>query len=190
MNWVVFGILSYVVLVIQTSLSPLMTVDMGLGSITPDFVLIFAVVLGLFAPAHIAVIVWGVLGLLVDLAMPPVAGGLSIIGPHTLGYLAGVCVLLQLRSMVFRQHPLTAGFLVFMCGLAMELVVVFIFTVRGLYDVTDFWAMSELGTRFAGLVYSGVVGAVLSLPMRRLLPLLGLESIVSGVRRRAYWGRQ
>ena len=131
-------------------------------------------------------VMWCVLGLLVDVAMLPEVGGVTVVGPHVLGYFVGAGLLLQARTMVFRRHPLAMGFMVVLCGIGVELVVVFIYAVRSLYDVSEFWALSQLGARIGGLVYSGVIAVLLSFVVVRMLPMFGLSERVEGGGRSRY----
>lgn len=190
MNWTVFGILAYVALAMEVGLVRLLEIPTGLGPLQPRFVLVLAVVVGLFAPANVVIIAWAILGLLVDLvSVYPLTSGsaVTIIGPHTLGYMAGAIVALQLRTMVFRNHPFSVGFLVFCCGLAIELIVVLVFSIRRLYDPMPEWiGLWQLAGRLAGLGYSALVAVVLAMILLRLVPLFGFQTIKAGARR---WSR-
>lgn len=176
MNWVVFAIFAYLTLALQQGLMPLLEMRVGQEHITPQLVLILAAYVGLFAPRAATIGAWVVLGLLVDLTSGyELLDGkqqLTLIGPYTLGYLAGGYVVWQFRNMVYRRHPLSMGFLVVFCGVAVELVVVLIMTVRQTYDpLLDWSALPQLGLRGLALLYSGAVGAILAIGLLRLVAL-------------------
>ncbi len=181
MNWVVFAIFTYIIMALQQGLAPMLDLQVGREVITPQLVLVLAVFVGLFTPRHAMLGAWFIIGLLVDLthggfalqASDPARGGqLTLIGPYTLGYLAGGLVIGQLRSMVYRRHPVSMGFLVVVCGLAVELVVVFIMTVRQTYDPLMSWsAWNQLAVRGLCLLYSGAIGTILAVGLIRLAPL-------------------
>lgn len=190
MRWFVFGILAYLFMAVQVS----GVIDLPAGGFgafgRPFVVLILAVFVGLSAPPRAAMIAWGTLGLLLDLTTVwPLAGsgGVTIIGPYALGCLAAGYTLLELRGMLFRQHPLTLGAMVVLCGVAMHLVVVGLFTIRQWYDPLDDWiAKEQLLTRGAGLAYTAALAVVLAWPLLKLAPALGFQASKSAVP----WGRR
>lgn len=192
MNWTVFGIFAYVLLVLQTAAAPAMELPTRFGAVGPQFVLVLGVVVGLFAAPRLVYLAWGILGLLVDLVSPLSAGpgalSFTLVGPHVLGYLAAGFVILQLRSMVFRQHPFSTGFSIVLAGAAAELVVVLLLSVRGVYEVLpDFSALNELALRGISLLYSGVVGTLMAVPLLRLIGIFGFPT--SNADRPVRWGR-
>jgi cell shape-determining protein MreD len=192
MNWTVFGIFAYLLLVLQTAAAPSMELPTRFGAAGPQFVLVLGVVVGLFAAPRVVYLAWGILGLLVDLVSPFTGGqgtlSFTLVGPHVLGYLAAGFVLLQLRSMVFRQHPFSTGFSIVLAGAAAELVVVLLLSLRGMYEaMPGFSAMNELALRGISLLYSGVVGTLLAVPLLRLIAIFGFPT--SNANRPVRWGR-
>lgn len=164
MNWLLFIIAAYVFLVLQTSLHSFLMI----GGASPDFLLILLVFVGIYAPAR--VLGWAalILGLATDLQVGPMS--VSIIGPATLGYLAGAYVILQLRMLVFRESLITFAVMVFIVGLAVFLVTVFMYSFRSLpwplgQPVVGWSATEALVHRFFVLIYT----MVLSLPVGYLL---------------------
>ncbi len=110
-----------------------------------------------------------VLGLLVDLQPNPTPA-VTIIGPASLGYLVGAYVVLQLRALVFRESVITLAALVFTTGIFIQLVIVGIYTMRGLPWLTaqpvEGWnTADQLVNRFFILLYTTVmvvpIGALL-----------------------------
>lgn len=192
MNWSVFAIFAYAFLVLQTGAAPVMEIPTRFGEVGPQFLLLLGVVVGLFAPARTVYLAWAVLGVLVDATSSfshgPNVESLTLIGPHVLGYLAAAYVALQLRSMVFRQHPFSTGFAIIVAGAAAELVVVLIFSIRGMYDpLPAFSALPQLALRGVSLLYSGIVGTILAVPLLRMTMLFGFPS--SAANRPARWGK-
>jgi len=144
--------------------------------VAPSFTLILLVFIGLCAPSRVLGIAAVVLGILVDLQPGPMA--VPIIGPAALGYLAGAYVLVQLRSLVFRESVIAFASLVFVVGIAVQLVTVAMYTLRGLpwplaQPLVGWSASGELVHRFLMLVYT----TLLALPIGYVL-----------LRSAAWWG--
>lgn len=181
MRWWVFVAMAYLLLGAQVSLADVMAIDSKFGPIQPRFVLLLAVFVGLAAAPRVVMIAALVLGMLVDLTTTwPLAhgGALTLIGPYTLGYIIGAYVLLQVRSMVFRQHPLTVGAMMLVAGVAIELIVVAVFTIRAWYEPVAGWsATHELVARSLSLFYSALIGTFLAVPLCALTPVFGFPSL-------------
>lgn len=166
MNWLIFALFAFVLLALEIGLAPLLAVGDG---IAPSFVLILAAYIGLLAPA--ALVPWAllILGLAVDLQPDPVPEA-TVLGPLALGYLAGALVVLQLRSLVFRESIISLAAMIFAMGIFVHLVAVALLTARGLGFVTNepipgFSASQQLVQRFLELVYT----AALAVPVGYLL---------------------
>lgn len=125
MNWFIFALTTYVLLVLQIGCRSLLVVD----GAYPQLPLILLVFVGLSAPSR--VLGWSavVLGLLLDLQPGPIAP--PIIGPHAMGYLAGAFVVVQLRNLLFRESVIAFAALVLLVGIGTELVTIAIYTMRG-----------------------------------------------------------
>lgn len=165
MNWLIFIISAYLLLALQEGLRTLLTI----GDVSPNFILVLAVFVGMMAPGH--VVPWALLalGVLMDLQPGPVREA-TLIGPAALGYLAGSYVVLQLRTMMFRESVLALGVLVLAVGVFVELVTVAVLTARGLSVLTGepiagWSAPDQLVHRFLALLYT----AVLALPIGAVL---------------------
>ncbi len=175
MNWLVFAITSYIFLLMQVGLTSLMGIPDAQG-VSPDFLLILAVYIGLLAPAK--TVAWGMLalGLLANLLIllpgDPAHTG-PILGPETLGYLAGAFAILQLRTLVFRESVFSLVIMVFVVGIFIQLVTVFLYSARGLpiflNDPIPNWSASDqLVHRFLELLYSALIAIPLGLILIRL----------------------
>jgi len=130
MNWIVFALAAYVMLALEVGLRTLLGIP-GPDGVSPSFVLVLAVYIGMMAPAHVVPWAMLILGVLVDLR-PGAAPDVTIVGPMALGYLVGAYVVLQLRGLVFRESVLALSALVFAGGLFVQLVAVGLLTMRGL----------------------------------------------------------
>ncbi|MBI1368913.1 MAG: hypothetical protein GC162_09705 [Planctomycetes bacterium] len=181
MRWWVFAIFAYLLLGIEVSVSDVLSIPTKFGPVVPHFMLILAVFVGLAAPTGVVLASSLIIGGLIDLTTTwPLPGdhGLTLLGPHALAYLVGGYVLLQVRPMLFREHPLTVAAMMLVAGVAVELIVVAVFTIRAWYEPLAGWsATSELVIRAIGLFYSAFVGFILAIPLCRLTPLFGFTSI-------------
>ncbi len=178
------AIAAYLLLVAQLGLAPL-GASTHYGTVEPMFMLLIVVWIGLWAPANLVAPASAAAGLLMDLATPwPVqlASGIeapTIVGPYVLGYIAAGYLLLQMRPMLFRDHPLTIGTMVLIGGAAASLVVVGLMTVRSWYEPVIGWsAGNELMRRLLGLGVTVVIAVALAVPLRGWLRKLSVP--VSG----------
>lgn len=180
MKWPVFAVTLYLLLALQISVASAMRLDTAAGSVEPRLLLVLLVFVGLSAAPRVVMIAAGVMGLFLDATTtwPTMSGEtMTLLGPYALGYMAGGLVLLQMRPMVFRQHALAYAVMILLAGIAVHLVVTGIFAVRIWYDpVPGFSATSELFTGFLALLYSAVVGALLSIPLVMASPAFGFHT--------------
>ena len=168
MNWLIFAIVTYVMLILEVGLRTLLGLP-GPAGVHPSFLLVLGVYVALMAPAQVVPWVMLVLGVLVDLGPGP-SPEMTIVGPAALGYLVGGYVVLQLRSLVFRESVITLAALVFAAGIFVQLVVVVLYTARGLPWLTaqpmPGWnAADQLVHRFFQLLYT----TALAVPLGALL---------------------
>ncbi len=175
MNWLLFAILTYGFLLMQQGLTALFGIPDAQG-VTPDFLLILAIFVGIQAQAR--TVVWAMLtiGICANLLPGPVAGG-SILGPEALGYLAGAFAILQLRTLVFRESVISLAIMVFVVGIFIQLVTVALYTGRGLplflgQPVPNWNASDELVHRFLILLYSAIASIPIGLVLLKLAPAL------------------
>tara|TARA_R110002111_G_scaffold34314_2_gene68311 strand:- start:225 stop:785 length:561 start_codon:yes stop_codon:yes gene_type:complete len=173
MNWLLFAITSYVFLLLQIGLKPLLGVPDAYGA-SPNFLLILAVFIGLSAQSK--TVAWGMLtlGIVANLIPGPEPTG-TILGPVALGYLAGAFAVLQLRTLVFRESVVSLAILVFVVGIIIQLVTVALYTGRGLpifldQPIPNWSAIDELFQRFWELLYSAIAAVPLGFILMRLQP--------------------
>ncbi len=179
MRWVVFVIFAYIFLALETGASQIPALN-SMGGVSPSFLLCFVVFLALFAPRVIALWMFWLLGLLVDIStgLFREGGGIVFIaGPHALGYVIGGLLLLQLRSLVFRERVLTIVLLTLLCGLVVSVVTVGIFVVRSWYPESlgtvyfETSATKALLQRFIAVLYSALLAIPVGWLLVRTLPL-------------------
>ncbi len=190
MNRLVFALLAWVMLGLETGLKDLFT--LGRTGVSPSFVVVLAVFVAMHAPASFAV--WGglILGVALDLtASIDLEQGYApafVLGPHALGLALGVQAVLTLRGIMMRRNPLSLVFLsVVACG-AMEVVVVASHTLRWAYGDPIAWSPTgELLARLGSAIYTGAAGLVLALLLFPLASLCGFPQQGSAWRaRRAF----
>jgi len=177
MNWTLFAIFAYLFAALQTGLAPVIALEGRFGPIVPRFDFVLVVFVGLFAAPRPTMVAWAAMGLLIDLAMPAHVGGVTLIGPYTIGFLFGGFAVLQLRTLVLRTHPLSLAFCTVAAGLAVQLVLVLIFTIRSWYDppFANYSAVADLTTRAFGLLYTAIFALLLAFPLVRMVPAFGLQ---------------
>ncbi len=176
MNWTVFAIFAYLFVAMQQGLAGLFLIPLGGGQILPRFELVLVVFVALFAPMRTVLFAWAIVGVLIDL-VSTTATGATLIGPHAIAYLAGGIVVLQLRTMVLRTHPLSHAFGVFCSALAVALVLVAIYSIRdwSYGGEADYPATADLIHRVLGGVYTAALAMVITWPLVRIIPVFGLQ---------------
>lgn len=164
MRWPVALLFAYLALALELAISP--ALSLGQTTVSPSIVIPFVAFVAMFAPAVAAMWTSVLLGLAIDLTTSRGTTGLVIPGPHALGMLAGCYVVLQVRGLMMRRNPLTLVFLSVVAAAMCGLVVVTIFSVRGIYpDTTGFRAWPELVHRTMSALYTGVTALVLAFPL-------------------------
>ncbi|MEZ6190872.1 MAG: hypothetical protein R3C45_06220 [Phycisphaerales bacterium] len=175
MNWLAFSITTYIFLLMQVGMTTLFGIPDAEGAL-PDFLLIFAVFVGMQAPARM--VGWSMLtvGLCANLLPGPVPDG-PILGPEALGYLGGAFAVLQLRTLLFRESVFSLAIMVFFVGIFIQLITVALYTGRGLplflgQPVPNWSASNELFTRFLMLLYSAFAAVPIGFVLLKLAPLM------------------
>lgn len=178
MNWIVIAIMGWVAMGLDTGLAG--ALELGNSGISPSFVIVLAVFVGLAAPPIQAVWTCLLLGLFVDLISPmslhmPAGASVTIVGPYAIGFVLMGQFLLAMRSMLMRQNPLTMALMAFGGFLIVHVFVSAAYTLRGFYDPIAWDLSAELIRRLAVAVYTGVIAFPLALVLVPLAPLLGMQ---------------
>jgi hypothetical protein len=151
-----------------------------IGGTVPGLAGTLAVFLVLAAPRRAALWACLSIGLLLDFNVEALYDGspYHLIGPYTLGFLFGANLILPLRSMVFSRNPLTFGLLTFLFLLAVTIVYLAIWRVRGFYaDTLPVWGTESAVTQFSRLLvwalYSGAIAIPVGWLLVRTTPIWG-----------------
>lgn len=183
MSWIAFIIAAWVALGLDVGLAgafaPLS------GEIRPSFTIPLVVFVALQAPPRTSLWAALLLGLAADLLnpMPRVGGGvLTVVGPNAIGYLVAAQFVVAMRGIVIHRNPLTMIVLAIFAAAIASVVAVAFFTVRDFYPghTVEWRAAHQLAVRLGSAAYTGVSGAVLSLPLFGLAGLFGFSHSTFG----------
>lgn len=186
MNLVLVAVLGWLAMGFETGLKGTLAVRLGSVTAAPSFVLPLAVFIALCAPPMQAMWVCLALGLLMDLTAPQMTVGddLVVIGPYALGFAAACQLVLAMRGVVIRRHPLAVVMLSILAAAVMQIVVTAIFTARHAMGDQIIWNPSqELMARLLSAVATGATALVIAVLLSPMAPLLGLPSGRGWVRR-------
>ncbi len=187
MNWAVFAIMTYALLVLQEGLKGSFGVSLlGVDKAYPSFLFIALVFVGMSGRRGVALWAAMIIGLLVDLQGITVAtrsgdAQVAIVGPHVLGYVVAAYVVLEARVLIFRNSPLTMGVMTFISGIAAQLIVVALLSLRQIdavpgEPVAGWDAPDELLKAFFSLLYTVLFAVLLNTPMRMTLSVWGFDT--------------
>lgn len=114
MRWIPLVILAYLVVLVQTTIARVVTLELPwVGEISPDLAAIVTVFLALHATTGAdAMLVGWLLGLAVDLTSAGGPGAPSVVGPMALVYALAAGGLFRAREALFHEHALTQTLLV------------------------------------------------------------------------------
>lgn len=176
MNWLMFGIVAWVMLGLEKGLRG--ALELGASGIAPSFVFVLATFVALLAPAGTALWTCLALGLLIDLThtVDLAAGGAAVIvGPYALGFVMACQLVLTMRGVMMGRNPLSLGFLALVASVVCHIVVVAAFAVRGLLVSDVAWASSgQLVPRLGSALYTGALAVALALVLFPMSGALGL----------------
>ena len=178
MRWLVFILFALVFLAVELGLRAWITLPVGpYRAAAPSLLLILGVFVSLHAYRPVAVTAMLLLGVATDLTQA--IGNLEtaqtqaifLLGPAALGFLLGAYVVLQFRTMMFHDSPITLAVMTLVAGLFVQLVLVAIITLRGVLptdSVPDWQATSQLVQRAVSVIYAAVLALPLGLLLGRL----------------------
>lgn len=183
MRWQIFIVFAYLAVVAEVSFINVLNVGI-MGGVTPSVVALLVVFICLFASRLSALSGALLLGALLDLSMPALAGhggrDIYLVGPYALGLLSGGYLVLQMRTMVFRQRALTLGVLTGICVLTAGVVMTAIYVIRSWYGegvvyMPQSTAFGELIKHGAVAIYSALLGIPLGWILLQTLPAWGFH---------------
>jgi hypothetical protein len=187
MNIVLLLVLAWLALGLETGLKSTLAINFGSIAAAPSFVLPLAVFIALCAPAQQAAWACLALGFLMDVTAPQTLPGdsITVIGPYAIGFFLAAQLVLTLRGLVIRRHPLAVVALSILAAAVMQIVVVSLLTLRfWLTNQAMVWDLKhELVERLASAFVTGGSAFVMAIFLAPLAPLLGLPSSRSWVRR-------
>lgn len=179
MNWLTFAVVAWVCFGLELGLKGGLRIG---PSIAPSFVMAYAVYLALLAPHRTALWTSFILGLLCDLTakigLVELDRTVTLVGPHTLGYLLAGQLVVTMRAMMIRKNPLTMAVLAVLASAVAAVVVVAVYSVRSIVfgDPLAIQPTSELIQRLASSVYTGLLALVMSLVLIPMAPAFGLQA--------------
>ncbi|TVQ63802.1 MAG: hypothetical protein EA378_00730 [Phycisphaerales bacterium] len=170
MNWLVFAIAAWFVLGLEVGLKDIF--QLGPTAIAPSFVVPLAVFIALAAPPRQTLWACLILGLGMDLTARVAGSPSVVVGPYALGFLLMGQLVLAARGLMIRRNPLSLVLLSVLGSIVASIVVVAIYTIRGLvFGPEPFPAGQQLVTRVLAALYTVLTAFGMSL---LLLPAAGL----------------
>lgn len=176
MNWLAFGVILWLAFGIELGLRDAVRV----GDIAPSAVIPLVVYVSLALNPRQAAWVALIAGALIDITWTIDRPGETVghtVGPWAIGLLAGVQLVIALRGLLIRRHPLSLAALSLGCALIAQIVVTAIMSFRAVAGDSIEWVpASQLGARVLSAAATGMAAAILWVPLRLADPLLGLSS--------------
>lgn len=146
----------------------------------PSLTLILVAFIAMWAPRLHAIYAAIIAGICLDLLGAQVVPGstesATTLGPNALGFALGAFTVLTARAMVERANVLALPALTLIMALLANLVVVFCFAVKGVYDpAISFSAAPELVSRVASSLYTALAAIPIGLILMLLTRLFGFS---------------
>lgn len=121
MRWVLFLIIVFLMLVIQSTVGRMVAFDVGVvGRVAPDLMAITAVFVALRGPSLLAAMTaaWA-LGFAVDLVAVGGVDSPTVLGPMSFAYAVAAGLVFKMREAVFSEHAVMQGMLALLfCGVS------------------------------------------------------------------------
>ena len=180
MRWMLFVIVATVAIALDTSSLIGLLALPALGDLVPSLGGVIVVFVGLYAPRSTALWSAWIMGFMVDL-IPPAGDGV-LIGPHAIGYVVTVLVVLQVRTMVFRRRVLTICVLTFV-GLSVSVPIeVLINLVRTWHpEPLPTWEVYrpfvELFRGIGNALYTAILAIPIGWLLVRTVPMWGFQQL-------------
>jgi hypothetical protein len=176
---ILVAVLGWLCLGLETGLRPHLSMNLGMQTAAPSYVIPLAVFIALCATPSQALWTCLCLGLCLDLLSPRQTAGapLTIVGPYAIGLLVAGQFVLAMRGIVIRRNPLTVLALSIPAALIVGIVVVALLTLRNAILGGMEWSPTgQLGARFVSALLTGVSGLIIGILLMPLAPALGLHS--------------
>ena len=173
MNWLIFILAAFLCYALEAGLRTMLAVP-GAQGVSPSFLLILAVYIGMLAPSR--TVMWAFLacGLLTDL-LGYYTTDATILGPGALGFVLGGLAVLPFRGLGFRESVITLGVLSFATGVFAHLAMLAILKLRGLGfllgEPISLSADAALVQGFLHLLYTAVAAIPVGFILLRTTPL-------------------
>jgi rod shape-determining protein MreD len=163
-NWLIFAIVGFIALVLDLSLAQALRV----GDVAPSFAVLPVVFVAMFGPRRASVWAGWLMGFCVDANTMMMHGSDTVaplLGPHALGFAFGAVLVLQLRTVLYRQRALTFAVMTMLCVIAISLMVVFLYAVHGWYPGEElYWSQlrpsHELFRRLGVALYTAIAAFI------------------------------
>jgi hypothetical protein len=156
MRWVFFLILTWVLLIVQTTVGGFITLDTSaIGPIGPDLLAPLGVFVALYARQGIdAVLAASLLGFALDLGTGGGPGSGAVVGVMPIAYALAAWGLFSFRDAFFRGHVLTRALLTFLFCLVVHFAWVTLQSLLG-WNWSGYWAILAQVVGLA--IYTGVL---------------------------------
>jgi len=166
MKWPIVIIFAYVCAVVQSGMTSWLRLWDGAS---PNLLLVMLIFLALHAASHALVIMAVVLGLLSDLTNQ------TPLGFGVISFAAVALMMLQLRQMVFREHPLSHAALGLICGVVLGVVLLLLQYVRGWFFTPSTGSLMTWGLLFRSAVLTIPACVIMVWLLRKYRGAMGLK---------------
>ncbi len=108
MRWIIFLILAYMLTLIQTTIGRVVTIDLAIGTVSPDLLASLAVFAALYVRRKSDAVLAGcLLGFALDLTTAGGNSSVAVVGPMPLAYALCTWLMFEVREAFFRDRLLT-----------------------------------------------------------------------------------
>jgi rod shape-determining protein MreD len=166
LNWILVLVIAYLLCLMQTGMTSWLR---WWGEASPNLLLVLLIFLGLHAPLHTLAMASVVLGVAYDLTHS------TPFGFGTISFALIGLSMVQLRQMVFREHPISHATLGLVCGVMLAVILVVLQWFRGWVFEIPIESRSSLGVLLKSAVLTIPATVVLVWLLRKYRSTLGLK---------------
>jgi hypothetical protein len=174
MNWIIFGVLTWVALALELGLRD--ALELGQTGIGPHPAMVLAIFVAMWAPPRTAYAAALILGAGLDLVhWQATSAGTSVVvlGPNALGALLGAYAVVTARPLLMRRNVMALVVLTAVATALAQLLATTLLTVRAVHDIVIIGsAIDELGRRLGSALYTGVLALPLGFVLMLIQPAL------------------